>query len=61
MEAQTNLLDVATSGLRTLRAAGVFGNDRDFWQVLDANRSAMTVFEQARGARLRREWQPPRP
>ena len=61
MEAQTNLLDVATSGLRTLRAAGVFGNDRDFWQVLDANRSALAVFEQARGARLRREWQPPRP
>lgn len=56
MSIQARLLDSAQSGLRTLRAAGVYGNDRDFSQVLDANRSALAVFESARGARLRREW-----
>jgi hypothetical protein len=56
MTVQTQLLDSASAGLRTLRSAGVYGNDRDFSQAIDANRSALAVFERARGARLRREW-----
>ena len=55
MAIQEQLLNSAAAGLRTLRSAGVYGNDRDFSQALDANRSALAVFERARGARLRRE------
>lgn len=56
MTMQRQLLDLAETRLRALRSRGVFGNDRDFSQVLDTNRSALIVFDQARGARLRREW-----
>ena len=54
--AQVRLLDSAAAGLRALRSLGIYANDRDFSQALDANRSALAVFERARGARLRREW-----
>jgi hypothetical protein len=53
---QASLLDSAETGLRALRSAGVYGNDRDFFQVLDCNRSALSILDRARGARLRREW-----
>jgi hypothetical protein len=56
MAVQTQLLDSAEALLRKLRAAGVYGNDRDFSQVLDTNRAGLITFERARGPRLRREW-----
>ena len=56
IEMQGRLLDEAERGLRSLRSLGVLGNDRDFYQIVDVNRSALTVLERARGPRLRREW-----
>jgi hypothetical protein len=50
------LLDGAESKLKRFRANGVLGGDRDFSQILDINRSAITMLTQARGAQLRRNW-----
>jgi hypothetical protein len=51
-----SLLDEAESKLKYFRANGVLGGDRDFSQILDINRSAITMLTQARGAQLRRKW-----
>jgi hypothetical protein len=51
-----SLLDDAESNLKRFRANGVLGGDRDFSQILDINRSAITMLTQARGAQLRRKW-----
>jgi len=56
MSSQTQVLDSAESSLKTLRQVGVYGNDRDFSRVLDANRSALALLGSARGTRLRRQW-----
>ena len=50
------LLDEAESNLKKLRAGGVLGGDRDFSQILDINRSAISMLTHARGAQLRRMW-----
>jgi hypothetical protein len=50
------LLDSAEATLKRFRANGVLGGDRDFSQILDINRSAVTMLSQARGAQLRRNW-----
>jgi hypothetical protein len=49
-------LDAAEATTTRLRAAGVFGGDRDFSNVVDVNRSALTLLANARGAQLRRSW-----
>jgi len=49
-------LDSAESLLHLLHANGVAGQDRDFRDCVDVNRSALIVFERARGERLRRAW-----
>jgi hypothetical protein len=51
-----SVLDDAESNLKRFRANGVLGGDRDFSQILDINRSAITMLSQARGAQLRRQW-----
>lgn len=54
--ANTNLLDNAQSHLSRFRENGIFGQDREFWRFIDVNKSALTVFQKARGSRLRRLW-----
>jgi hypothetical protein len=51
-----SLLDNAEATLKRFRGNGVLGGDRDFSQILDINRSALTMLTQARGAQLRRTW-----
>jgi len=50
------LLDNAEATLKRFRSNGVLGGDREFSQILDVNRSALTILTQARGAQLRRSW-----
>lgn len=50
------ILDAAESLLKVLHSNGVVGRDRDFQDYVDVNRSALIVFERARGERLRRAW-----
>ena len=50
------VLDAAESRLKHFRSNGVLGGDRDFSQILDINRSAITMLTHARGAQLRRNW-----
>ena len=49
-------LDAAETHLKRFRSNGVFGGDREFSQVLDINRSALTMLGHARGVHLRRSW-----
>jgi hypothetical protein len=49
-------LDLAESLLKRFRSKGVLGGDREFTQILDINRSAVTLLTQARGAQLRKAW-----
>jgi hypothetical protein len=51
-----SLLDDATSTLAITRSNGVLGQNREFYDYLDVNRSALTIYERARGARMRRAW-----
>ena len=51
-----SLLNVAEANLKKFRTSGVLGGDRDFSQILDINRSALTMLTHARGAQLRRVW-----
>lgn len=50
------VLDEAESLLKKLKRSGVSGQDRDFADIVDVNRSALTVFTKARAARMRRAW-----
>jgi hypothetical protein len=50
------LLDAAESLINTLHRHGVRGQDRDFQDILDVNRSALTALERARGFVLSRSW-----
>jgi len=53
---QHSLLDAADTLLEVLRASGVFGQDREFHELTDANRSALINLDAALGPRLRHEW-----
>jgi hypothetical protein len=50
------LLDEADDLLRTLRGNGIRGQDRDFYQLSDTNRTAIQLLSEARRGRLRRNW-----
>jgi hypothetical protein len=54
--AHRSIIDVAEITLRGLRQNGVRGQVRDFAEICDVNRAALTVFETARGERMRRYW-----
>ena len=49
-------LDAAEEQLETLAAAGVRGQKRDFADIVDVNRAAVSVLSSTRGAMLRRRW-----
>lgn len=49
-------LDSAERLLQRWKPRGVAGADRDFSNVLDANRGALALLEGARGAQLKRQW-----
>jgi hypothetical protein len=49
-------LSRADTQIRRLRDAGVVGQDRDFREYIDVNRSALTRLVSVRGAQLRRAW-----
>jgi hypothetical protein len=51
-----NLLDSAEKLLKTLHDAGIRDRARDFEQVIDANRGALSYLETSRGVILRRYW-----
>jgi hypothetical protein len=50
------LLNSAEAILQTLGAAGVRGQQRDFTDIIDVNRAALSVLTRTRGAILRRRW-----
>ncbi len=56
MDAANALLDTAQNNLATMRRNGVLAGDRDFSPILDANRSALLLLNDARGERLSRAW-----
>jgi hypothetical protein len=53
---QQRMLDTAETLLRQLRAAGIFGQLREFSDIVDVNRSALALFQRRRGTVFRREW-----
>ena len=54
--AQDGMLDDAENLLRTLSSAGVRGQQRDFTDSIDVNRSALALIDAMRGPILRRRW-----
>ena len=56
LAAQEDLLDGAENFLGMLRAAGVRGQQRDFTDAIDVNRSALALLDSIRGPILRRQW-----
>lgn len=56
LQGQRTLLNSAKGVLATLSAAGVVGQERDFKDAIDANNSALAVFEKARGPQMRQWW-----
>lgn len=50
------VLDTAERMLGRLSSSGVFGQLRDFRQIIDVNRSALTIHDSTRGPMLRRLW-----
>jgi hypothetical protein len=54
--AHRQALDAAEALLTQLRAVGVTGGQRDFQDMLDANRAALALLTTNRGAILRRRW-----
>lgn len=55
--AHGQLLDDAEQLLRKLYNVGVRGQHRDFREIVDANRAALNVLRNNRGAMLRRNWE----
>jgi hypothetical protein len=51
-----NLLDSAEQLLKTLHAVGIRDKARDFEQVIDTNRAALSYLQDFRGPILRRNW-----
>ena len=56
-DAHMAMLDSVESRLEGLHRLGVRGQDRDFGNMVDVNRSAMAALEHARGFVLERTWQ----
>lgn len=50
------LLDEAESLIKTLASHGVRGQQRDFSEIVDVNRAALSSLASTRGPMLRREW-----
>jgi len=56
-EAHEQLLDAADALLRKLAAAGIRGQQRDFFDIVDVNRAALSLLGSTRGPMLRRNWE----
>jgi hypothetical protein len=56
LEDNLRALDAAEILLRGLRAAGIYGQDREFSPYVDVNRAALTRLSAARGQQLQRHW-----
>lgn len=56
VQAHEQVLQEAESLLRTLTAAGIRGQQRDFSDIIDVNRAALSVLTRTRGPILRRFW-----
>ena len=56
VDAQLSMLDRAESLINELHRNGVRGQDRDFGNIIDVNRSALAALEHARGFVLERIW-----
>jgi hypothetical protein len=56
MRKHRSILAAAEPLLEDLHTNGAVGQDRDFKNYIEVNRSALIVFERARGERLRRMW-----
>ncbi len=54
--AQDALLDEAKDLLKTLRSAGIRGQQRDFRDFIDVNYAALAAIDSVRGPILRRKW-----
>lgn len=54
--AHENMLNEAEDFLRTLAAAGIRGQKRDFSDSIDVNRAALSLLDSLRGPLLRRQW-----
>lgn len=54
--AQEVLLATAEKYIRMLHANGIRGQDRDFANIIDVNRAALTILEDTRGFVLERQW-----
>jgi hypothetical protein len=56
LTAHRQALDAAETLLLQLRGVGVTAGQRDFQDMLDANRAALSILSSSRGAMLRRRW-----
>ena len=56
IDAHERSLDEAESLLTSLHSAGVRGQARDFAEIIDVNRAALSVLRSTRGPVLRRKW-----
>ena len=56
VDAHEQLLSDADSLLRRLAAAGIRGQQRDFRDIIDVNRAALSWLTSTRGPMLRRKW-----
>ena len=56
VSAHEQTLNAAEELLETLAAAGVRGQKRDFADVVDVNRAAISLLSSTRGAMLRHRW-----
>lgn len=57
VDAHTIMLETAERYIKNFHKYGVRGQDRDFFNMIDVNRAAITMLEEARGFVLDREWQ----
>lgn len=56
VKAHENMLDIAESLLTELQHAGVRGQGRDFYEIIDVNRAALAILETTHGPMLRHRW-----
>ncbi len=56
LDAQTLMLETAENLIDTLHRYGIRGQDRDFADMVDVNRSALAELEAVRGFVLARQW-----
>lgn len=56
VDAQIIMLETAERYIKNFQKHGVRGQDRDFFNLIDVNRAAITILEETRGFVLDREW-----